>query len=430
VKYYLHNLQKTIDKRGYFYFIAFMIMASAFLPLVFNNLPAFIRSHHIWTITWFVSILIFYPRVFINKLVLILLFYGLIFVLILQNTLYVNIDDWNKRQILQEFYEISVAISVLAYFQIEKDFIRFAKLVKWTMAFIFITAIMTIVTSILAPNYARDMVGLSDSISKREVVRILSYKKYGGGSYGFAGAILCLFPILVYYFKNNLECPINKKYIIIFSIVLFISLTRIQLFANILISVVVIVASILSSKNVNRSIIIISLAILALLLIPMQYYADILVYISKWFPKDSQIHFKLNETSKYILFGDSQPSAIAGRAERYPLLIKSFIQNPLLGHFSTNRIYDISSGAHLQWMYKLSAYGLVGSIPFFYILYEFIKGNIKYFNKEFIIYFILSTFSIIILGSMKVVAGRETWYAFFIILPGLYYFPLLKRKII
>src|ERR1035437_7289752 len=158
MKYYLSEIRKSLDKRGYFYFISFMLMASTFLPLVTNNIR-FITNELWWSIIWFFSLIVFKPQVFRNKLLLFVLLYGVIFFILL-NTLWVNVDEWNKNQITEEWYDISVATSVLTYFRIEQDYFRFAKLVKWTMIFIFITAVLTIVTSLIEPMYVRELTNI------------------------------------------------------------------------------------------------------------------------------------------------------------------------------------------------------------------------------------------------------------------------------
>ena len=126
---------------------------------------------------------------------------------------------------------------------------------------------------------------------------------------------------------------------------------------------------------------------------------------STWFPGSSEIHFKLNETAKFLQ-GNYVGSDITVRADRYPLLIKAFFSNPIMGHFISGRNYDISLGGHLHWMNKLAVYGLLGTIPFFYIIYNFIKGSIKYFDKEFTFYFLLSTFSIIVIRINEDALGK------------------------
>ena len=45
-----------------------------------------------------------------------LLVYGAVMLLLL-NTLWIDIDEWNKRQITEEFYNIAVAISVIIYYR-------------------------------------------------------------------------------------------------------------------------------------------------------------------------------------------------------------------------------------------------------------------------------------------------------------------------
>ena len=425
MKYYLYEIRKSVNKRGYFYFISFMLMISTFLPLVFFNVR-FITNNIGWTIIWFFSLIVFKPKVFQNKLLLFALLYGVIF-LILLNTLWVNVDEWNKKQITEECYYILVAISVLTYFRIEQDYFRFAKLVKWTMIFIFITAIMTIITAIIEPMFVRELNSIALIKLQSKAETILSFRKLGGGNYGFAAAILCLFPMLIYYFKNNFKSIIKKRYILIFIIVLFFALLNMQLYANILISLFIIAFSIMGSKGIKKILIISSFAIAAILFIPTQFYTNILINASAWFPSDSDIHLKINDTAKFMIHGYYEGSEIGYRSVRYPLLLKSFIAHPLLGHFVYDRTNDIFIGYHLHWMNKLAVYGILGTIPFFYIIYNFIKGSMKYFDKEFTFYFLLSTFSIVALGLMKTLWGREMWYVFFIIVPGYYYLPLLKK---
>lgn len=428
MKYYLANIKKNFDKRSYFYVLSFMLLASTFLPVLFNNLPPIARSHHTWTPIWFISLLIFYPRIITNKIFQIFIIYGVFIILIFPNFVWITIDEWSKTQLIDEYYQIIVAVSIIVYYQLEQDYIRLAKLVKWSLVFIFITAIMSIFTSIIEPNYARDLVGISNVQSSTEVEKIFSYKKYGGGTYGFAGALICLFPVIMYYFKNNIRYGFKKYKIILFGSVLFTALLSIQLFANILITVFIIFLSIMGMKNLKLTALFSSFLITLLLIIPNYVYADFLKVASGWFPEKSEIHYKLNETKKYLIFGEQQRSAIGLRAERYPLLLNVFEDNVILGNFSLENPINIREGAHVHWMYKLGAYGLLGTVPFFLIFYAYIKFNLNNFDKEFSFYFLISVLSIFLLGLMKTLAGREMWYMVILIIPGLYYLPLVNRR--
>lgn len=410
-----------LGNKTYFRFLSFMLSASIFLNIVFANLLPIIRSHHVWVLLWFMSLLFFKPQILKNKYLLFFLLYGAVMLLLLLNTLWIDIDEWNKRQITREFYDMAVAISVIIYYRIEKDYTGLAKLVKWTFVFIVITAIMSIVTSILNPMYTRELIGLSsvDGASARE--QILSYRKYGGGGYGFAAALVLLFPMLIYYYKNNKKSYWSKKYLMLSLIIIFLALIRMQIFANILISFAIIVLSLLGRKKVVKSLVCIGALAVILLLIPMQYYVDLLTYIGGWFDTSSDLYFKFNQLAQYLSIGGGfEETAFGRRAARYPLLLKSFISNPLYGG-------KYSSG-HLYWMNKLAVYGLLGMIPFLFIIYKNIKNNLRYFDKEFAFYFFLSMFSIIALGSMKALAGTELWYVFFIIIPGFYYTQLIRKK--
>jgi hypothetical protein len=397
-----------------------MLSISAFLPLLFTNLPPIIRSHHIWTFLWLVSLITFKTEILAQRSMFYLMIYGAIMLLLLINTIWIDIDPWNKMDITKEFYEVTVAISVIVYYRLERDFIGLANLVKWTLVFVIITGIMSIITSMINPMYARDIIGLSDVNITGERELILSYKKYGGGNYGFASGIICLFPMLIFYYKNNERSYWDRKILILFTLVLFFTLIRMQIFANILISVVIIALSLSGSKKIIKSVILIALLSGIIILIPKQFYIDTLIYIGSWFDPNSDVYYKFNDMANFLTIGGGFEGTGTGqRASRYPLLWESFISNPISGGKYFN--------GHLHWMNKLAVFGLLGTLPFAWIIGQQIRINIKNFDKEFTFYFLLSMFSIIALGCMKALGGKELWYMYFIITPGFYYLPLIKK---
>ena len=396
-----------------------MLLFSTFFYLLFINLPPIIGSHHLWTIIWFLSIIFLYPKIFKNKLFILLLIYGFFIVLILLNTLWANIDPWNKKQIINEFYVFSVAISVLTYFRLEQDYEGFALIIKWTLLFIFVSAIMSIITAYINPLYARDLTGIS-AFSESERVKILGYTKYGGGNYSFASALVCLFPMLIYLYKSNDNSIFKKYQILLMGIIFFYALIKMQIVANILVAFIIIILSLLGRKSLKKSIGIYIILLILIVVIPSHIYAELFYNVANIFDTNSEIYFKLNEMGTFFITGGTvENNAISGRYARYPLLMQSFLSNPLWGGKEWN--------GHLFWMNKLAVYGLLGTLPFIYIIYYYVKKNIKYFDDEFSFYFLLSIFSIIGLGLMKALMGRELWYTFFIILPGFYYLQYLKQ---
>ena len=408
-------------------------MASTFLPLVFNNLPPIIRSHHLWTIIWVISLLIFNPKICLNKAIIYLLAYGLLLYLATE-TIWSNMDDWNYRRLFFEFYEIAIGVSVIIYFQQSNDYIGLAKITKWSIVFLCITAVMTIISSAIDPLYARNITGLATVTNESEIEAIINMERYGGGTYSTAGAFMCLFPIFIYYYKNIKVSLISKTQIIIISVIIFIALIGIQIFGNILIAIIFSIIALLGMKKIRQTSLAIFLFFLIILIIPKEKYVNSLLSVSEYFDKDSELNYKFRDLAIFIETGadiKDNSTGAGGRAERYPMLMQTFIKKPLLGCFyfsdKSGNGYN-AVGAHLHWMNKLTITGIIGLIFFLLIPYNFIKSNSKRFSPGYKFYYILASLSIISYGLIKQLGGRDTWYAFFIILPGLYYLPLLKKE--
>lgn len=407
-----------------------MLMASTFLPLMFINLPPVIGSHHLWTIIWVLSLLVFNPKIFLNKAIVYLLIYGLLLYLATE-TIWSSMDDWDRIRLFFEFYEISIGITVITYFFQNKDFIGLAKITRWAIIFLFITAIMSIITSAVYPLYARNLTALSEVANAREIVA--SYNHYGGGTYSTAGAFMCLFPVFIYYYKNINISLISKKQIIVFSIIVFLALLGMQIFGNIIIAIVFSVVAMFGMKKVRRSILVIMLFFAVTMAIPKGIYIGGLRTVSNYFEEDSQTNYKLRDLAVFIETGaniNDNSTGAGSRAGRYPLLFNTFIKSPLLGcYFFSDKSgrEDNYEGGHLYWMNKLTVTGIIGLIFFLWIPFKFIKENLRYFNSSYKFYYSIASLSILCYGLIKVIGGRETWYAFFIILPGLYYLPLLKK---
>lgn len=416
----------------YFNFLAFMLMVSTYLPLLYLNAPPVIRSHHIWTMLWGISLLLLQPKIFFNKAILYILAYGLLLFLA-TITIWSNIDEGNRKGLLNEFYQIAIGLSVIIYFLESKNHLGLALIAKWSIIFIIITAIMTIISSAIDPMYARNIIGSISSTSGVERENILEFRKYGGGNYSTAVVFMCIFPVFIYYYKNIKLSLISKKMILFFSVVIFLALLGMQIFANILIAVSFGIIALLGVKKINKSILIVTLFLGLLILIPTDVYVKALTTSSNLFENDSELNSKINDLAKFINIGAEidNSTATGGRAERYPILMSSYVKSPILGCYylssKTGNGYDLE-GAHLFWMNKLTVTGLIGLIVFTFILYKFIMSTLRHFNPSYKFYYILASLSILCYGLTKAVGGRETWYAFFIILPGLYYLPLLKKS--
>ncbi len=87
MKYSLNQLRKSFEVRKYFYFLSFMLMASTFLPLSYNNIR-FITNYVGWAYLWFFSLLLFKPQIIKNKLVIYALLYNIFFLVLYRLILY------------------------------------------------------------------------------------------------------------------------------------------------------------------------------------------------------------------------------------------------------------------------------------------------------------------------------------------------------
>jgi hypothetical protein len=424
---------QEIARNKYFYYISFMLVASTFLPLVFNNLPPYIRSHHLWTIVWIVSLILFYPNIFFNKGLAYVLVYGIL-LLLATETIWKSIDGWNYRRLFYEFYEITIGISVILYFFKSGDYIGLAKITRWTLIFMFITAIMTIFSSAIDPMYARDLTGLGSITDESERATVLGYKHYGGGTYSTAAAFMCLFPILIYNYKENSLSLLSKAQIIILSLSIFLALLGMQIFGNIIVAIIFGMIALMGMKKIRQSILILIILFSVFALIPQRVYVRSLISISQSMKNYPDINYKFRDMATFIETGsdiNSQETEAGRRVARYPVLLKTFVKSPVAGcyYFSdkSGNGYQ-GEGGHLYWMNKLTITGIIGLLIFMFIPFNFIKSNLRQFDSNYKFYYLLASLSLISYGLIKNIGGRETWYTFFIILPGLYYLPLLNRE--
>lgn len=422
----------NLTKKKYFYYIAFMLMTTTFLPLLYVNLPPIVRSHHVWTLLWMFSLLIYHPQILINKR-MVYIYSFVLLLIIVKITIWSDLSNWYLKQIFYELYIFVIGISVITYFLQIKDYVNLAKITRWSIIFIFITAIMTIVSATIDPLYARKLVAISEVTQSSEREILLDLRRYGGGNYSSAGAFMCLFPIFIYYYKNIIISLLSKRMLIVLCVVFFIALLAMQILSNILIAFGVIVIAMFSANNKNWSMWIVTLFIIVILSIPDRVFISGFQSVSNIFSEYSELSSKFDGIATFIEgnMDIQNPTGIGGRMKRYPLLLNAFVNSPLRGAFSTiqgMKVINDGGGFHLYWMYKLATFGIIVFLAFLYIPYVFIKNNLRYFIPTYKFYYILASLAVITYGLVKHIGGRETWYVFFVILPGLYFLPLLKKN--
>ena len=346
--------------------------------------------------------------------------FGFLYCGLLQYTLWNYANDWYKRAILEDFYAMIVVVLLFVYLKKNKYFDIFIKLSKTALVFFIITGVMTIIATSIEPEIVR----ASYSSGKDIISNYDLLNRLGFGSYGYMTALIALLPTLVYFYKKR-TTSYRKKWLIILSILFFVVvLVKAQIFANILMAMVILLISILGMSKFKKSIIIFTLVGIVLISIPLRYYADLLVYFSGYFEKSSQNYYKLNDMSTFILNPEiSASNTVGGRVERYSDLWLVFKSQPFLGDASYQSSFDkeIGAGGHLYWMSHLALWGILGFFGYIIILRNIFKPVLEIFDPDFKFYYWVSIIAVIGMGLMKNLGGREIWLMLLFIIPGLYF---------
>jgi hypothetical protein len=113
------------------------------------------------------------------------------------------------------------------------------------------------------------------------------------------------------------------------------------------------------------------------------------------------------------------------------MLFESFIRSPIFGCYffseKDGRGYE-RAGAHLYWMNKITVTGIAGFVFFVSIMIAFFRKSVTLIPKNMRFYYMIALVSFVIYGFFKNLGGH-TWYAFFVIIPGMCYLPLLSKKV-
>ena len=406
--------------------VILIAVSTTSLYVVANNLPIVVGSFRFfWGPAVLVLIFLTQGSAFGKKPMRILIFYGAVSLGLLQYTLWGHMSDWNRLALLNEFYALIAFSAIFFYYYVRRDFKGLAKLGKLSFFFVVITIIMTNIALYFDPMVIR----LSACPSKFTPFQAQIYKITGAGGYGYMQALVCLIPVLVYHIKYRTQIIFSRKILIVILLLIMITMIRAQVFANLLAAVAITILSCAGAKKALKSFVLVTLVVILFLAIPSSLYADMLIAISSYFDPDSHIYYKLNDFAFFIRYPEfGWSTGAGGRADRYPLLFEAFMAAPFLGDASYNSPYNISPGAHLYWMYKLTHLGIFNFLFFVFVLSQIYKSIRSLFDDHFGSYYFLSVTAFVLLGLMKNIAGREPFLMLIVVIPGLYFLPLLEQK--
>jgi hypothetical protein len=406
--------------------VIWMALLTTSLYVVANKLPTLVGSFRFfWGPLALILIMLTQKSIIFKGSMPYLIWYGLISLVILQYTLWSQMLKWDHNSILEEFYAIFIFIAILNFYNNPKDFKGLAMIGKLGFIFIFITVIL----SHLALFYDPYVIRQSASPGDFTLYQAKIFKITGAAGYGYMQALVCLLPIIIYHIKYKKRLVYGRKTLIaIFILILFLQI-RAQIFANLLVSVVITILAFIGSKKAKKSYFPIAMIVLIFLLIPTTVYSDLFLLISTNFGKDTDIHYKLVDFANFIQKPEINSATGTGmRAARYPELLKAFMSNPLFGNAANYSPIDTEGGGHLHWMNRLAFWGIIGFGIYLLVFYKIYKDIRKMFDDSFGFYYFLSVMTFIVFGLIKTIAGREPFLILILIIPGLYFFPLIDKK--
>ncbi|MBN2520783.1 MAG: hypothetical protein JXB17_09785 [Bacteroidales bacterium] len=400
-------------------------VASTTLYVVFRNLGRELGSFtFLWAPITLILIFVKRPTTFRREPIRIILFYGIIMVGILQYALWRYMDEWNRTHILYELYYLLIITTILIYYLERGDLAKLALLGKWTFIFIIVSLLTTNIALFFDPYLVRQSAATGEFTQYQERI----YRISGTMSYSYLQSIVCFIPIILYHIKNKKQLVFPSKILIIVLILILITLIRAQVFANVLIALLITVLSMVGSKKKIVTIISITLICIVLIFVSRSFYANISISLSSLFETNSEMYNKLRDFAYFIENPELDNTTEAGdRASRYPLLFNALIERPIFGHASCNNPINISGGAHLYWMNRLTLWGIPGFALFIFILYRIYRKVQSLFDYNYRFYYFSSVMAFVFLGLIKAIGGRESWLLLILVIPGIYYLPLLNK---
>ena len=111
-------------------------------------------------------------------------------------------------------------------------------------------------------------------------------------------------------------------------------------------------------------------------------------------------------------------------------MFDALAENPFFGNASDDTSIEIDAGAHLYWMNRLALWGIPGFIVFLFMLSFLYKNISSMFDEGFRFYYLLSMTAFILIGLTKATGGVEIWLMLIVVIPGLYFLPLLEKNVI
>ena len=402
---------KGTVKQNYFRVLGILTMGHILLPIVFANIFFPLSEKYFYLLGWMVSLMVFHPIVFINRKLIGIYLLVLVHLFYLAYGLY-EIDAnvvWFKTNLQPVFF----ALLMLLYFNASKDYSGLKIVLTFSVFFIIVTLITSLVGLQQFPLAAREL----SSDASPELASI--YRSLGIAKFGFFYGLSLTVPVFVFFIKAgypnySIKYRIIWLFIIILSILGIIEAQFTTAFLFALIGAFIVWRE---KGKINSLLLQLSLLFIILVLIPGSVFANLFSSVANLIGENT-LSERLIDLGITLREGvGSADTHVGFRASRVPFLLNVFIENPLVGSGE-----DLG---HNFWLDELAKYGLIGAIPWVILLKTNIVNNLKLMDNKAKIIYIIIMFLFISIGFMKNIGQKETMIYIFFFIPSLL---ILKSK--
>jgi hypothetical protein len=250
-----------------------------------------------------------------------------------------------------------VPISIFIYAVDKFDESQNKRIFNLIVACLTLTLFSTQTALLVFPNIGRD---LSSGSFDEDLRRTFSV--YNIGSYNLLFNYAVIAPIFLLIFKTD-----KKVFFILIFVLSVLVIVYAQIFSAFLLLIINLVVFFLLKKFKIKTLksyflLIFSLVIVAFLF--LQSIALVLSLVGNYFEGLEQFNIKINEVNSLLTGGGVDENYnIASYEMRREESLNQFYESPFIGG-------NISTGHHF-WIDNLAKFGILGSIPFFFIFFYF-----------------------------------------------------------
>ena len=383
---------------------------------MFENLPLPISPFYFISICWFVALAKYHPDVLISKSLIYIYVFALLYVLLDIAGVY-HIDY--RRFFIRFIVPLFLSISIYTYYLSVRDYEGLSRLVLFSLIFITITALTTIIGVQDNPMAARQIGGALQGHGESELVD--KYQKMGIATFGFFSGLAFASPVIIASLKQKWKKRWKKRLFIAGIILVCYAYFKAQYTTALLFALAGAIMALVGTKNKERAFIVACFLFALIFIIPKTSLINPIYNISGYLGS-TFLQKRVHDLGEFIEEGENyraDRTHASIKLARIPILIKSIKENLLLGG-------GVNTG-HNFWLDWFSEYGIIGLIPWVLIITQQMRFNLKIFSEDYKYYYLLSMFSFISFGFINNLGGSHMYLVVFIIIPGMFYLSSALR---